>query len=189
MSVNDFINQKNNMDKIIKKSESELNQQIQVLKDRDEEVFIEEVKIGCYKSGGHVTEDGESINDNNFKCVMDGNVWHKNKCITWDNFKNEFVDKKVCNKPYLELRDGKCVLKQKPYDIINCHYNKNGLRLKKTIINEECVRNKHLKRDLNFCGPGLMYDSKERQCVPNYKDYCKSGTIYDRRKQKCVFKE
>ena len=101
--------------------------------------------------------------------------------------KNNFIDKQVCNKPYLQVRDGKCVLKPKPEFAVNCHFKKSGLRQKKVVINNECKRRRYLKKELNLCGSGLKYDYKTKSCVPDFKVYCKGATTYDRKNKQCVF--
>ena len=189
MSLSNLTNQQDTMKDIIKDAKKEMRLNIKNLKDNDDDTMIEDSILKCYDSSGVVNDDAECVPNQELACVMRGKVFHEDKCIEINQLKNSFVDDKVCDKPYLQVRDGKCVLKTKPEFVMNCHFKKSGLRQKKIVINNECKRRRYLKKELDLCGSGLKYDYKTKGCVPDFKIYCKGATIYDRKNKECVFKE
>ena len=189
MSLSDLTNQQDAMKGIIKDAKKEMKRKIKKLKKKKEDSMMEDAILKCYDSSGVVNDDGECERNKELKCVMEGKTIHKGRCIKINRLKNNFIDKQVCNKPYLQVRDGKCVLKPKPEFAVNCHFKKSGLRQKKVVINNECKRRRYLKKELDLCGSGLKYDYKTKSCVPDFKVYCKGATTYDRKNKQCVFKE
>ena len=189
MSLSDLTNQQDAMKGVIKDAKKEMKKKIKKLKKKKEDSMMEDAILKCYDTSGVVNDDAECERNKELACVMKGKTMHKGRCINIDKLKNNFIDKQVCNKPYLHVRDGKCVLKPKHEFAVNCHFKKSGLRQKKVVINNECKRRRYLKKELDLCGSGLKYDYKTKSCVPDFKVYCKGATTYDRKNKQCVFKE
>tara|TARA_B100001250_G_C19739008_1_gene762174 strand:- start:154 stop:999 length:846 start_codon:yes stop_codon:yes gene_type:complete len=189
MSLSDLTNQQDTMKGVIKDAKKEMKKKIKKLKKKKEDSMMEDAILKCYDNSGVVNDDGDCDRNKELACVMKGKTIHKGKCVNIDKLKNNFIDKQVCNKPYLHVRDGKCVLKPKHEFAVNCHFKKSGLRQKKVVINNECKRRRYLKKELDLCGSGLKYDYRTKSCVPDFKVYCKGATTYDRKNKQCVFKE
>ena len=189
MSLSDLTNQQDAMKSIINDAEKEMKKKIEKLKKDEDDTMMEDAILKCYETSGVVNDDAECEPNRELECVMKGKTIHNGECIEIDQLKNNFINKDICNKPYLQIKDGKCVLKPKPEFAVNCHFKKSGLRQKKVVINNECKRRRYLKKELDLCGSGLKYDYKTKSCVPDFKVYCKGSTVYDRKNKQCVFKE
>ncbi len=189
MSLSDLTNQQDAMKGVIKDAKKEMKKKIKKLKKKKEDSMMEDAILKCYDTSGVVNDDGDCERNKELACVMKGKTMHKGRCVNINRLKNNFIDKQVCNKPYLHVRDGKCVLKSKHEFAVNCHFKKSGLRQKKVVINNECKRRRYLKKELDLCGSGLKYDYRTKSCVPDFKVYCKGATTYDRKNKQCVFKE
>ena len=121
MSLTDLTNQENTMKSIIKDAKKEMKSKIKKLKEKDEDTMIEDAKLNCYDNSGIVNDDAECERNKELACVMKGKVIHKGNCVNIEKLKGEFIDPQVCNKSYLEVRDGK-VLKSKPEFAVECHF-------------------------------------------------------------------